>query len=163
MEITAQNEKETTKIAVLLAKAVVGKPPQTGGAVVVGLTGELGSGKTTFVRGFAEALEVKEMVKSPTFLLIKKYNLPKKLRNFKRLFHIDAYRLESEEDLKVLGFKKILDDKENIVFVEWADKIKRLLPKETLLIQFDYLEKDKRKIKIPSRAKPPLSPPSTKW
>ena len=97
------------------------------GATLVTLTGELGAGKTAFVKAVAKAFGVEEVVNSPTFVLEKIYGLPK--GPFKRLIHIDAYRLEKGEDLAPLGFDELMQDSGNLVMLEWPERVAGALPK----------------------------------
>ena len=108
--------------------------------VVLALTGELGSGKTTFVQGFAKGLGIKQRIISPTFILMRKYG-----NNF---YHIDLYRLEEniENEVKNLGVEDIWKDPKNIVIIEWAEKIKKIIPKNVKWIRFENLGTDNRKI-----------------
>lgn len=115
-------------------------------ALVVGLEGDLGGGKTTFMQGFARGLGVKEKITSPTFVLLKIFKLARK--NFKHLAHIDAYRLKSGRELKHLGWSELLFDPANIIVVEWADKVSSLMPKDYMRITFDYSDKNERKINV---------------
>jgi tRNA threonylcarbamoyladenosine biosynthesis protein TsaE len=134
----------TQKVAEKLAKKILQTPhlfllPSTGGglrrgAVVLALVGDLGAGKTTFVQGFASALGIKEKITSPTFLIVKSYKL--KTKNYKLFYHIDAYRLRSSKELLDLGFAELLKNQENIIVVEWADKVRDILPAETIFIEF---------------------------
>ena len=125
-------------------------PPQEGGATVVGLVGELGSGKTSFVQCVAHELGIEERVLSPTFVIMKTYDLrpTPHSRSFKHLVHIDAYRLERGEELEVLGWKEILDNPGNLVLVEWAEKIKEILPPSTILLSFEYVDETTRAITV---------------
>ncbi len=109
---------------------------------VVALNGDLGTGKTTFVQGFAKGLGIKEIITSPTFVLIRQHKIPK---TTKFLYHIDLYRIDN---LTGFGLEEILSEPENLVLIEWAEKIKHLLPKDTIHIKFETLSKDKRKITI---------------
>lgn len=102
---------------------------------IIALMGELGSGKTTFVQGFAKGLGVKEKIISPTFVLIKQYST---------LYHVDLYRVENFQEL---GLEEILANPNNIVLIEWAEKLTNL-PKNTIKITFEKLEGDKRLITI---------------
>lgn len=107
---------------------------------VLGLIGELGSGKTTFVKGIAKGLKIKEgNVVSPSFVLIREYqgSLP--------LYHFDLYRLNYVEEVELLGYEDYFYG-EGITCVEWAEKIENLLPTEYLKIKFDILEPNKRNI-----------------
>lgn len=137
MEIQTNSAAETQKIARGFARAL--EPKKRGGAVVVALEGELGAGKTTFAQGFARALGVQENVRSPTFVLMKIYELRQATRNkrqgFKHLVHIDCYRIQSPKDLLHLGFKEILKDKDAIILIEWADRIK-ILPSDAIWVKF---------------------------
>src|SRR3989338_3529631 len=97
------------------------KEQRTSSAVVLGLHGDLGAGKTTFVQMLADQLGVQESVTSPTFVIMKKYQT--KDQRFSTLVHIDAYRLESAEELEVLDFSSELSDEKNIICIEWAEKV----------------------------------------
>ncbi len=103
---------------------------------IVALYGDLGSGKTTFVQGFAKGLGIKEKIISPTFIIIRQYPT-----NF---YHIDLYRVENFQGL---GLKEILENPNNIVLIEWAEKLSNL-PKNTKKIIIKKLEGDKRIITI---------------
>ena len=144
-EFVTQNTKETQKLGVILAKEIASKPSLKQ-AVVIGLEGELGAGKTTFIKGFAKTLGVKEKVLSPTFVLMKIYQL--KNKNYKLLIHIDAYRLKDHRDLFALGIKEILTDSQNIILIEWSDRVEKILPKKYIKIHIDHLSEDKRKVTI---------------
>jgi tRNA threonylcarbamoyladenosine biosynthesis protein TsaE len=115
------------------------------GGEVIGLIGDLGSGKTTFVQGMAKGLGVKERVISPTFVFIRSYTLDPKPYT---LYHIDLYRIDSVEEAKVLGLEEIWLDPQNIVVIEWAEKIESILPKKTVKIYCEYMGENQRKIRI---------------
>jgi tRNA threonylcarbamoyladenosine biosynthesis protein TsaE len=101
--------------------------PQEQGATLVTLSGELGAGKTAFVKAVAEVLGVEEIVNSPTFVLEKIYLLSEG-HPFKRLIHIDAYRLESGGDLTPLGYDELMQDVGNLVLLEWPERVADALP-----------------------------------
>ena len=145
IEIITKSSKETKKAGMALGQ-ILGREPLSNKALVVALEGDLGSGKTTFIQGLAQGLKVKENILSPTFVIQKDFLL--KLKNFKNLYHIDAYRLKNPEELLELGFKDLIGNSENLIVIEWADKIKKILPKNILKIEFTNLEKNKRKIII---------------
>ncbi|MBI2637871.1 MAG: tRNA (adenosine(37)-N6)-threonylcarbamoyltransferase complex ATPase subunit type 1 TsaE [Candidatus Sungbacteria bacterium] len=148
MKFITKNSKETQSIAARIAKNLLKKEGQKK-AFVVALSGNLGAGKTTFVQGFARALGIKERPKSPTFILMQIFEIGKVFRNKKqRLIHIDAYRIEKPKDMLRIGFKEIMRDPENIVLIEWAEKIKKILPKDTVWIRFIHEGKNKRSIEI---------------
>ena len=116
------------------------------GVLVIALEGDLGSGKTTFSQGFAKGLGIKEKVLSPTFVLLKNY--PLQTTHYKLFVHMDAYRLKSAKELQVLGWRDILKDTEAIVLVEWADRVRRALPKEYIRILFEFVDEKTRNIII---------------
>ena len=134
-----KSEKETNKLAIILAKEIFKKPLKTKGALIIGLQGELGSGKTTFTKAFARGLGIKSKVTSPTFILMKKFG------NF---YHIDCYRIKSYKDILDLDFKEMVSKPKNIIIIEWAEKIRKILPKDTIWIKFKIVSKEKRSIKI---------------
>jgi tRNA threonylcarbamoyladenosine biosynthesis protein TsaE len=119
-------------------------------AVVLALTGELGSGKTTFLQGFAEGLNISDRIISPTFILVRMYKLDRKFSKFDTFYHIDLYRLEEDIDRQLtdLGFDEIINDPGNIVAVEWADKAKEMFPEDAVWINFEPEEEKKRRIRI---------------
>lgn len=100
---------------------------------IIGLIGDLGAGKTTFVQGFAQGLGIKDKIISPTFVLIRQHKIPKTDRI---LYHIDLYRLENLKDMKQLGIDEIMADPNSIVLIEWAEKIKSIFPKKMWWISF---------------------------
>ena len=119
---------------------------------ILALTGDLGSGKTTFLQGFASGLGIKQRVISPTFIIMRKYDSRIKIQEsrFKNFYHIDLYRLERnvEQDVKNLGLEEIWNNSRNIVAIEWAEKIKDSVPKSATWIKFESLGGDKRKISV---------------
>lgn len=141
--------KETEKLAgFLLAKFL-----KTGhkNALVIALEGELGAGKTVFVKGLAKKLGVKAKIKSPTFNLIKTYEIPTThhiLHTTRYLYHLDCYRLRDHRDLKILGIKEILNNPNNIVLIEWSDRVRKILPKNQIKVHIDHIDKHTRKITI---------------
>ncbi len=120
-------------------------------ATVLALNGDLGSGKTTFMQFFGEALGVKEKIQSPTFVIEKIYSIDPARTDFPvpfdHLIHIDAYRLESDFEMINLGWKEIISNPRNIICIEWADKIKNLLPQDTVYLDFVHHTEGERIIK----------------
>lgn len=96
-------------------------------ATLITLSGELGAGKTTFTQALARALGVTDTVTSPTFVLEKIYELPEDA-TFKRLVHIDAYRLTSGDDLGPLAFESLYSDPHTILVLEWPERVSSALP-----------------------------------
>lgn len=136
-----KNEKETQKLAQILANEILKTPKKMKGALVVGLEGNLGAGKTTFIQAFAKGIGVRSKLTSPTFVLMKKYG---------NLYHLDCYRIKDNEDVLALDFKEIISLAKNIVLIEWAEKIKRILPKNRIWISFKILGKKERLITFSS-------------
>lgn len=116
-------------------------------ALIVTLEGDLGGGKTTFLQGFAKGLRVKKKILSPTFVIMKKFLIPRG-GTFRYFYHIDCYRIKGPEEILTLGFKEITSNPENIVAIEWADRIKKILPKEKVSLKFQFVNKNNRKIII---------------
>lgn len=122
----------------------LGLTPLPHRATVVGLYGDLGAGKTTFVQAAAKALGVKETLNSPTFLIMKSYPLPSTL--YRLLIHIDAYRLKNSDELRRLRFDELLANPKNLILIEWADKVADLLPKDHTKLHFAFVDDTTRKI-----------------
>ncbi len=97
-------------------------------ATIVTLSGDLGAGKTALVQHIAREFGIDEAVTSPTFILEKVYTLETPIRGFKRIVHIDAYRLESDEELKHLGWSEISTETSNLIFLEWPERVAGMLP-----------------------------------
>lgn len=115
---------------------------------VIGLKGELGSGKTSFVQGFAKGLGIKEKILSPTFVIYKKF----KIKNSKYFYQFDCYRIQKAKDILDLNFKEIISNPENIILVEWADKIKKIMPKNTLWINFKLINENTRHLSLEQKS-----------
>ena len=123
----------------------INRRPASVEAIVLGLYGDLGSGKTTFTKSFISSFGVKQTVTSPTFVIEKIYKLPKK-NKFNHIIHIDAYRLNDENEMKDLGWDKILNDPKNIILIEWPERISDILPKNTKRIYFKFVDENKREV-----------------
>jgi tRNA threonylcarbamoyladenosine biosynthesis protein TsaE len=124
MEIRAQTLTDFEAEATRFAHTLV---PSLSGATLVTLSGDLGAGKTAFTKVVASVLGVADVVSSPTFVLEKIYQLaPPQV--FKRLIHIDAYRLEKGSELAPLGFDELMQNAENLVMLEWPEKVADALP-----------------------------------
>lgn len=134
IEIRSRDKKETKKIARILAKELVENPPTL--PIIFALQGELGSGKTTFAQALAHALGVKEKILSPTFVLMKSYKI--KHKKIKNLIHADCYRLEKAAELSCLGLKDFFKQKDAVILIEWADKIRKSLPQHAVWIKFKH-------------------------
>ncbi len=115
-------------------------------AIVLGLSGELGAGKTAFVRSFARVLGIMESVSSPTFVIARFYPIVDHPR-FTKLIHIDAYRIESVDELRPLGWKKLLEEKTNLIVVEWPENINAQFPKDAAMLYFTVINETTRMIR----------------
>lgn len=123
LKIKSRSADETENIGKLFAKKLQGKE-------IICLYGNLGAGKTCFVRGLCRGLEVKESVTSPTFAIINEYN------GFFKVYHFDMYRINSEEDLESTGFFDYIDT--GIIVTEWSENIQKFFPNSTIKIYIEY-------------------------
>ena len=135
--------KKTKKLGEILAKEIL-KTHLKRKAFVVGLEGDLGGGKTTFLQGFARGLKIKEKILSPTFIIFRKFKIQNS--KFKVFYHIDCYKIKKAKEFLNLGFKEIIENPKNIVAIEWAENIKKILPKDTKILKFEFVDPNKRKI-----------------
>jgi len=149
IKVISESPKETQKIASFFMQAILRQyiPKQNG--LVISLEGPLGGGKTEFLKGIAKFLKLKEKVFSPTFLIMKSFPCPPakqagKTRFFKTLWHLDCYRIEKLKEIKELDFSEIIKNPQNLIFIEWGNKIKKILPKDHLKIKFKITEKNTR-------------------
>ena len=163
---TAHSLEEMQKIA---GDFAVKLSPKKDGATVVGLSGDLGAGKTSFAQGVARSLGVVDNVVSPTFVIEKIYEIvasSKKqvasngetknpsldsnnllLANFKHLIHIDAYRLEKSQELLHLGWQEIISDSGNLILVEWPERVADVMP-EHIRVNFTHLSENVREVEV---------------
>ncbi len=146
MSKVSKNTSETAALAASLVRRVAECPP-SGKACVIALSGELGTGKTSFTQGVAEALGITETVSSPTFVIEKIYKIPH--GPFERLVHIDAYRLNNERELEVLGWEKIVTDPTNLIVIEWPERVAGLIPPEAFRVTLQHLEENTRSVSLP--------------
>jgi tRNA threonylcarbamoyladenosine biosynthesis protein TsaE len=128
----SKNIKETEKIAKIFLDKLLKNRKKPKGALVVGLSGDLGAGKTAFTKFVAKHLDIKDRVFSPTYVIMKKY--PIKIKEYKFFFHMDAYRLENEKELLHLGWKEIINNREHLVFIEWPENISKAMPSHSKFV-----------------------------
>lgn len=155
-DVVTRSASETRKLSRDVAMEIL-RHSSRKHATVVALVGELGAGKTTFAAAFVRALGIKTRIQSPTFVLIKTYSVPhvrgKQLvicdkrrsshaacysLHATRLVHIDCYRLERPAELMHLGLRETLRDPNAVILIEWAERIRQVLPKGTVWINFMY-------------------------
>lgn len=117
--------------------------PNENRATIVGLSGDLGSGKTAFVKALAKELGVKDEILSPTFVIAKFYPILKDER-WETLLHIDAYRIEDSAELKPLHWSALVVDPRNLIVIEWPEQLKELFPKNAPVLNFHFLDETTR-------------------
>lgn len=138
MEYKSASEKDTHALGVDFAKRM-------DKGCVLGLVGDLGAGKTVFVQGLAEGLGVKQHLTSPTFVIMKVYDVLGNAK-IKKLVHIDAYRITSADDLVAIGADEYFKQEDTVVIVEWAEEIKKILPPKTRFITINIAKGNNRLI-----------------
>ncbi len=140
-EYVTNSAEETIELGRKIA-AELGPPK------LVLLRGDLGAGKTTMVKGIAEAFEAasQDDVTSPTFTLVHEYRGPEV-----SVYHIDLYRIETERELATLGLEELTNDDRNVVLIEWGEKFPRLVREQDVEIAIERAGPESRKIKIVSR------------
>lgn len=146
MEILEINAESELAHAVDRVLACAKEKHQAEGASVIALYGNLGAGKTAFTKTLARKLGVEEEVTSPTFVILKRY-AAEEGAPFAELIHVDAYRIEDIDEMRVLRFEEFLQQKDTIICIEWADLIESLLPPDTVRVRI-ALEGEKRTITI---------------
>ena len=134
--IITNNKEETAVLAEHLAKTLKGGD-------FLAFYGDLGAGKTTFIQGLAKGLGIEKRIISPTFIIMRSYD-----SRFKTFYHVDLYRTQSKHDLLGIGLDQIIQDKNNIVAVEWSEKMGDLMPKNRIEIRLKYLGDNQREINI---------------
>jgi tRNA threonylcarbamoyladenosine biosynthesis protein TsaE len=140
--ILSKSPKDTEKIAKdFLKKLKVNKKRAT----TVGLYGDLSTGKTAFTKMVGKELGIKAKINSPTFIIMKRYAIKKGAHA--HLVHLDAYRLKNESELLMLGWQDVISDKSNLVFIEWPERVKKIMPPHSK-IKISHQKNDQRKFTI---------------
>lgn len=147
-EYITHSPEETQALAQQVVSVLGAYEGVRGTATIVALQGNLGAGKTVFVKGVAEILGVKEVVTSPTFVIEKIYSLPEEAP-WKRLVHVDAYRLESEDDLNALDWGTLATNPHNLIMIEWPEQVGLGVPERALWIEFEAVDESTRIIRVP--------------
>ena len=140
-EIITNSEKETIALGKKTAKKLKG-------GEVLALFGDLGAGKTTFIKGVAKGLGIKKVITSPTFVLMKPYDLTNKnsnKSNITRMVHIDCYRVNSHKAIEDIGAVEYFSDPNTIVVIEWPERIKKILPKDRIEISIKLGKKNNQR------------------
>jgi tRNA threonylcarbamoyladenosine biosynthesis protein TsaE len=134
----------------LIEKIIKGSNVNSNEAVVVGLYGDLGSGKTTFTKKFASRIGIVEEITSPTFVVQRRFEIPQKndIFYFKNFYHFDMYRIESVDELPPLGWKDTISEKTNLVFVEWPEKAESALPNKIIKLKFNFIDENTREVEV---------------
>ncbi len=140
-EYISKSVDDTKKIAEQIASSLIEEKRQK--ALIVGLYGNLGAGKTTFTKYFGNFLDIKEMIQSPTFVIQKIYKINK--NQFKNFIHIDAYRIEKDSEMLNIGWNEIIQKKENLIFIEWPENILNII-NDHIKIFFEHISENERKI-----------------
>ena len=133
------NEAETEKYGFEFAKKI------SAGAVIC-LNGELGAGKTTFVKGLARGFGVTSRIVSPTYVIIREYEVLGS--EIKKLYHLDLYRLTSRKDILGINLHQLLNDKSAVTVIEWPRVAENFVPKNAWTIDFESLDVSIRTISI---------------
>jgi len=138
MQFITASSTQTKKLGGILAEELQG-------GEIICLTGDLGAGKTTFTQGLLKGLKIKGPYTSPTFNIMKVYNLKVRSQKLEAIYHIDAYRIKSK-DLLNLGWKDFAGKTNSIVVIEWAERVKKLIPTNAIWIKFEWINDKERKI-----------------
>jgi len=136
LKIISRSAKETKYLATNLAK-LLSPEAENKQATIIGLEGELGGGKTTFVQGLARGLAIKSKILSPTFVIMRNFPI-KGASHFRRFYHFDAYRICASKEINNLGFREIISNSNNMVVIEWANIIKKFMPQDSLWVNFQF-------------------------
>ena len=138
-KIITKSFEETRQVGFEFAKTLKG-------GEVLTLHGDLGAGKTTFMQGLARGLGITRNILSPTFIIMRSYDIAHAGNTGKKLYHVDLYRIESEKDIDAIGLPELMGDTEAIVAIEWPEKIENVLPKKKREIFLEYIDENKRQI-----------------
>ena len=148
MEYVSRSHEETKRIARNFITDILKIGTKRERALVIALYGDLGVGKTYFTQAIGEALGITETIPSPTFIIERVYEINKP--PFSKFVHIDAYRILTVRELSQIGWDEEVRNPNDIILVEWADKIENALPKDAIKIHFEHREESERVIKISS-------------
>jgi tRNA threonylcarbamoyladenosine biosynthesis protein TsaE len=143
-KIITKKPEETAEVGEVLARYVENR----GDPRILCLYGQLGTGKTTFTQGFARGLGITGRLLSPTFIIVRRYQIPKK-ENY--LYHVDLYRLHKDTELEGIGLPEIFSDLASFTVVEWAQRLGGLMPRKRIDIRFTTAQDDSHVITISTK------------
>lgn len=148
----SRSQKDTKQIAQDILREFWARERK--GALVLALVGDLGAGKTNFTQGLAKFLGIQQTVSSPTFVLMKRYSINSKtssdlgLDGLSNLYHFDAYRLNNSKEILDLGWEDVVSSRENLIVVEWAEKIQDILSSDAVRVDFKSYNENQREIEV---------------
>lgn len=138
--------RSATEMEEEAARFARGLTPNAQQATVVALQGDLGAGKTTFVRGMLRFFGITESVTSPTFVIAKTYS--PNVGPFTRIVHIDAYRLHDANELHTIGWDDVLLNPHTLVLLEWPEQVAGALPQESTTVRLSYIDETTREFRV---------------
>lgn len=139
MKILTKSEKETLALGEKFGKKLKG-------GEVIALQGNLGAGKTILTKGIAKGLGIKNIVNSPTFILMNIYDVKK--NDIKQLVHVDCYRIKKPDEIVNIGLEEYYYGQDCVVIIEWPEKIKEILPKNLIKISIKIKDGDQREVTV---------------
>ncbi|HLP86430.1 MAG TPA: tRNA (adenosine(37)-N6)-threonylcarbamoyltransferase complex ATPase subunit type 1 TsaE [Candidatus Paceibacterota bacterium] len=145
------NKEKIKEISKKILDKAIKESSKNKTAKVLAFSGDLGAGKTTIVKEIAKLLGIKENIISPTFVIMKIYKINPKssyFSNFKKLVHIDAYRLESYKEMQKIGWEELEKDKDNLIIIEWPEKVKEIISNKSFKIELSHIDEENRSIKF---------------
>lgn len=141
-KIITKSFEETRQIGFEFSKTLKG-------GEVLTLHGDLGAGKTTFMQGLARGLGITRNILSPTFIIMRSYDITHAMYDGKKLYHVDLYRIQNEKDIDAIGLPELMGDPDAIVAIEWPEKITNVLPEKKIEIFLEYIDENRRQIILP--------------
>lgn len=150
LQFSTNSSFRTKKLGEALAREILRTKIKKKKAFIIGLTGALGGGKTTFLQGFTKGLGIKEKILSPTFVIMKKFKIPNSQYQpqYSNFYHIDCYRIKKSKEILDLELKEIIFHPQNLVAIEWAGRIKKIIPRNAIWVNFEFVAEKTRKITV---------------
>lgn len=145
MEITTKSARETFNLGQKTGDYLIASGR---GERILRLTGDLGSGKTTFIQGLAKSIGISGIIPSPTFIIVRQYKISRK--NYSLFYHVDLYRLEKNVNIEGLGLTEIFSDPACLIAIEWAEKLKKKIAENQITISFSIQNENIRIINLNS-------------